>query len=61
MGWNRWTHYDKWGFTVAWCPDGDGYYWHVYHRQYGARWGRAASGRDAHERANWAIGDLRNG
>lgn len=61
----NWTHYDKWGFHVHWYErtgePGGGWYWHVYHRQYGARWGYATSQRDCHHKANWAIGDMRNG
>lgn len=60
-----WARYDKWGFSVAWCErkgePGNGYYWHARHPKYGVRWGHAASKRDAHHQANWAIGDMRQG
>jgi hypothetical protein len=55
----RWARYDKWGFSVAWCPDGDRYYWHVYHAQYGVRWGYELSQLGCHHQVNWTIGDMR--
>lgn len=57
----KWAHYDKRGFTVAWCPFGDRYYWHVSHRQYGTRWGYELNARACHKMANWVIGDMRQG
>lgn len=57
----KYARYDKQGFSVAWCLEGNKVYWHVYHPRYGVRWGYAASEWDAHARVNWAIGDMRQG
>lgn len=56
-----WVSYDKQGFAVAWCRDGDRFYWHVRHHQYGVLWGYEESERGCHTAANWAIGDMRQG
>ena len=59
---SRYVRYDKWGFSIAWCKQGENeWYWHVRHPAYGFRRGHAVNRRDAHERTNWAIGDLRQG
>ena len=58
---SRSARYDKWGFSVAWCPDGDRWYWHVRHGKYGVRWGYEFTPGGCHRAANWAIGDMRQG
>ena len=58
----RWFRHDRQGWTVAAHEEiRGGWYWHVRHPQYGAKWGRAVSKKDAYLRTRWAIGDLRNG